>query len=109
VWPPVVRYRIGDEELSIAALPLGFHGRLGIIVAGARRMDFPEQKERLLLTVAANQTSIALREAQGCANSGVSPRSSICVSAQRTLELAQANEDLRREIANGRAQDATRW
>src|SRR5207249_1511432 len=63
-WPPVVHCRIGDEDLSIAALPLGFHGRLGIIVAGAQRMDFPEQKERLLLTVAANQASIALREAQ---------------------------------------------
>src|SRR2546429_5128763 len=25
--------------------PLGFHGRLGIIVAGARRMDFPERSE----------------------------------------------------------------
>jgi hypothetical protein len=63
-WPSVVRCRIGDEDLSIAAVPLGFHGRLGSIVAGAQRMDFPEQKERLLLTVAANQASIALREAQ---------------------------------------------
>src|SRR6202140_132024 len=63
-WPPVVRGRIGDEDLSIAAVPLGFHGTLGIIVTGAQRMDFPEQKERLLLTVAANQASIALREAQ---------------------------------------------
>src|SRR5258705_8951992 len=63
-WPPVVRCRIGGEDLSIAAVPLGFHGRLGIIATGAQRMDFPEQKERLLLTVAANQASIALREAQ---------------------------------------------
>ena len=36
-WPSVVRCRIGDEDLSLAALPLGFHGRLGIIVTGARR------------------------------------------------------------------------
>jgi signal transduction histidine kinase len=98
-WPPVVRGRIGDEDLSIAALPLGFHGRLGIIVTGARRMDFPEQKERLLLTVAANQTSIALREAQVlCEQRGLAKELDRRV-AQRTLELAQANEDLRREIA----------
>src|SRR5258705_10816077 len=99
VWPPVVRYRIGDEDLSIAALPLGFHGRLGIIVAGAQRMDFPEQEERLLLTVAANQASIALREAQVlCEQRGLAKELDHRV-AQRTLELAQANEDLRKEIA----------
>ncbi len=98
-WPPVVRCRIGNEDLSIAAVPLGFHGRLGIIVTGAQRMDFPEQKERLLLTVAANQASIALREAQVlCEQRGLSKELDRRV-AQRTLELAQANEDLRREIA----------
>jgi signal transduction histidine kinase len=98
-WPPVVRCRIGDEDLSIAAVPLGFHGRLGIIVTGAQRMDFPEQKERLLLTVAANQASIALREAQVlCEQRGLAKELDRRV-AQRTLELAQANEDLRREIA----------
>jgi signal transduction histidine kinase len=98
-WPPLMRCRIGDEDLSIAALPLGFDGRLGIIVAGAKRLDFPEQKERLLLTVAANQASIALREAQVlCDQRGLSKELDRRV-AQRTLELAQANGDLRREIA----------
>jgi signal transduction histidine kinase len=98
-WPPVVRCRIGDEDLSIAAVPLGFHGRLGIIVTGAQRMDFPEQTERLLLTVAANQASIALREAQVlCEQRGLAKELDRRV-AQRTQELAQANEDLRREIA----------
>src|SRR6266446_2654686 len=98
-WPPVVRCRIGDEDLSIAAVPLGFHGTLGIIVTGAQRMAFPEQKERLLLTVAANQASIALREAQVlCEQRGLAKELDRRV-AQRTLELAQANEDLRREIA----------
>src|ERR1700704_282468 len=97
-WPPVVRCRIGDEDLSIAAVPLGFHGRLGIIVTGAQRMDFPEQKERLLLTVAANQASITLREAQVvCEQRGLAKELDRRV-AQRTTELAQANEDLRREI-----------
>jgi signal transduction histidine kinase len=98
-WPSVVRCRIGDEDLSIAALPLGFHGRLGIIVTGAQRVDFPEQKERLLLTVAANQASIGLREAQILGDQrGLSNELDRRVT-QRTLELAQANEDLRREIA----------
>src|SRR5882762_6121616 len=98
-WPPVVRCRIGDEDLSIAAVPLGFHGRLGIIVTGAQRMDFPEQKERLLLTVAANQASIALREAQVLCEQRDLAKELDRRVAQRTLELAQANEDLRRGIA----------
>src|SRR6266850_4222311 len=98
-WPPVVRCRIGDEDLSIAAVPLGFHGRLGIIVTGAQRMDFPEQNERLLLTVAANQASIALREAQVlCEQRGLAKELDRRV-AQRTLELAHANEAPSAEIA----------
>jgi C4-dicarboxylate-specific signal transduction histidine kinase len=98
-WPAVVRCRIGNEDLSIAALPLGLHRALGMIVTGARRVDFPELKERLLITVAANQASIALREAQTLIEQrGLSNELDRRV-AQRTLELAQANEDLRREIA----------
>src|SRR5471032_1507993 len=98
-WPSVVRCRIGDEDLSIAALPLGVHGRLGIIVTGAQRVDFPEQKERLLLTVAVNQASIALREAQILCDQRDLSNDLDRLVTQRTLELAQANEDLRREIA----------
>ena len=98
-WPPVARCRIGDEDLSISAVPLGFHGRLGILVTGAQRVDFPEQKERLLLTVAANQASIALQEAQVlCEQRGLAKELDRRVT-QRTQELAQANEDLRREVA----------
>ena len=62
-------------------------------------MDFPEQKERLLLTVAANQASIALREAQVLSEQRGLAQELDRRVAQRTLELAQANEDLRREIA----------
>jgi hypothetical protein len=98
-WPPVVRCRIGEEDLSIAAVPLGFHGRLGLIVTGAQRSDFPEQKERLLLTVAANQASIALREAQVLRDQRDLSTELDRRVAHRTLELARANQDLRREIA----------
>jgi len=98
-WPPVVRCRIAEEDISIAAVPLGFHGRLGIIVTGAQRIDFPEQKERLLLTVAANQASIALREAQVLRDQRELSKELDQRVAQRTLELAHANEDLKREIA----------
>jgi signal transduction histidine kinase len=98
-WPPVVRCRIAEEDLSIAAVPLGLHGRLGIIVTGAQRIDFPEQKERLLLTVAANQGSIALREAQVLRDQRELSKELDRRVGQRTLELAEANEDLKREIA----------
>jgi signal transduction histidine kinase len=83
----------------MVALPLGFHGSLGLVVTGARRVGFPEPMERLLLTVAVNHASIALREAQILSDQkGLSNELDRRV-AQRTLELAQANEDLRREIA----------
>src|SRR5258708_7816079 len=100
-WPPVVRCRIGDEDLSIGALPLGFDGRLGIIVTGARRMDFPEEKERLLLTVAANQTSIALREAQAmCEQRGLAKELDRRV-APPTPEHAQTHGEPQGENAEG--------
>jgi two-component system, LuxR family, sensor kinase FixL len=69
-------------------------------VAGSERADFPQQTERLILSVAANQASIGLQEAwlrseQKRVASGLDQR-----VAQRTAELAAANEELRKEIAD---------
>jgi PAS domain S-box-containing protein len=52
-----------DADLFTLALPLGFHGELGAIVAGSRREDFPRATERLVLGVAASQATIALQNA----------------------------------------------
>jgi signal transduction histidine kinase len=99
-WPPLLRNRIGDEDISIVPLRLGLHGEIGVIVAGSQRADFPCQTERLLLSVAANQASIGLQEARL-----LSEQKRVACEldqrvAQRTIELANANAELRKEIAD---------
>src|ERR1700691_5046806 len=98
-WPPLARNRIGDEDISIVPLRLGLHGEIGVIVAGSHRAEFPGQTEKLLLSVAANQASIGLQEARLR-----SQQKRIAIEldrqvAQRTAELAAANQDLERELA----------
>ena len=61
-WPRLVRNPVGDGSLVVIALRLGLQGELGVLVAGSQRADFPEQTERLLLTVAANQAVIGLQQ-----------------------------------------------
>jgi PAS domain S-box-containing protein len=99
-WPPRMRNHWGDRDVSIVPLGLGLQGEIGLIVAGSERADFPQQTERLILSVAANQASIALQEAwlrseQKRVASELDRR-----VAQRTTELAAANEELRKEIAD---------
>jgi PAS domain S-box-containing protein len=99
-WPPLMRIPLGDRDISIVPLGLGLQGEIGVIVAGSERADFPQQTERLILSVAANQASIGLHEAwlrseQKRVASELDRR-----VAQRTTELAAANEELRKEIAD---------
>jgi PAS domain S-box-containing protein len=99
-WPAVTRSHLGDRDISLVPLRLGLHGEIGVIVAGSERVDFPQQTERVILNVAANQASIGLQEAwlrgeQKRVASELDQR-----VAQRTTELAAANEELRKEIAN---------
>ena len=99
-WPPRMRNHLGGRDISIVPLGLGLHGEIGIMVAGSERADFPQQTERLILSVAANQASIGLHEAwlrseQKRVASELDRR-----VAQRTTELAAANEQLRKEIAD---------
>ena len=81
-------------------LGLGLQGEIGVIVAGSERAEFPQQTEKLILSVAANQASIGLQEAR--LRSGQKQVASELDRrvAQRTAELATANEELRKEIAN---------
>lgn len=97
--PARLRNPVGDGAISIVPLRLGLHGEIGVIVVGSRRADFPRQTESLLLSVAANQASLGLQEArlrseQKRLASELDER-----IAQRTLELAAANKELRKEIA----------
>jgi PAS domain S-box-containing protein len=105
-WPPLMRNPLGDRDISIVPLGLGLQGELGVIVAGSEREDFPQQTERLILSVAANQVSIGLQEARlRSEQKGVASELDRRV-AQRTTELAAANEELRKEIADRKHAEA---
>jgi len=97
-WPPVVRTRFGAEEISIVPLRLGLHGEMGVVLAGSERADFPQQSESLLLSVAANQAAIGLQESRLLGEHKRNADELDHRVAQRTAELAKANDELRKEI-----------
>jgi PAS domain S-box-containing protein len=99
-WPPLRRNALGDRDISIVPLGLGLQGEIGVIVAGSEREDFPQQTERLILTVAANQASIGLQEARLRSEQRRVASELDRRVAQRTTELAAANEELRKQIAD---------
>ena len=98
-WPALTRSRLGNREITIVPLGLGLQGEMGAIIAGAERADFPQQTERLILSVAANQASIGLQEARLLGEQRRIASELDRRVAQRTTELAAANEELRKEIA----------
>jgi len=108
-WPPVIRNPIGGRDISILPLGLGLRGEIGEIVVGSERADFPRQTERLILSVAANQASIGLQGARFLSEQKHVATELDRRVAQRTAELAAANEELRQEIADRkRAEEAFR-
>ena len=99
-WPSLMRNSIGNEDISIAPLRLGLQGEIGVIVAGAQRTDFPRETERLLLSVAANQASIGLQEARLLSEQRRVANELDRQVAQRTAELAAAEERWRSVFEN---------
>ncbi len=90
--------RFEEESISIFSVPLGVQGEIGMIVVGSDRADFPSQTESLLLSVAANQASIGLREAKLLSEQKRIAGELDQRVVERTAELAAANEELRKEI-----------
>ena len=108
-WPPLMRKRIEEWDLSVVALPVGLRGDLGVLIACSERANFPTRTERLLLTVAKNQALIALREARILSEQKHVATELDQRVARRTAELFAVNEDLRREAAaRSRAEEALR-
>ncbi len=99
-WPPLMRNSLGGRDISIVPLGLGLQGEIGVIVAGSARTDFPRQTERLIFSVAANQASVGLQEARLRSDQKRVASDLDRRVAQRTTELAAANEELRKEIAD---------
>ena len=98
-WPPLIRNTIEDVDMTIVPLRMGLQGEIGVIVAGSQRGDFPRQTGGLVLSVAANQAAIGLQEARLLSEQKRVAGELDQRVAQRTTELAAANEELKREIA----------
>jgi PAS domain S-box-containing protein len=98
-WAPLVLTHIGDGDISMVPLLLGLNGEIGVIVAGSQRTDFPAQTERLVLSIAANLAAVGLREARLLSEQKQIADILDQRVAQRTEELAKANEELKKEIA----------
>jgi PAS domain S-box-containing protein len=98
-WPELLRNPFGNMDISIVPLRLGLQGEIGVIAAGSQRADFPGQTERLLLNVAANQALLGLQEARLLSQQKRVAGELDRRVAQRTIELAGANVELKKEIA----------
>ena len=101
-WPRSAQLSIGDAAVRVACARLGFDGGIGVIVAGSRAPDFPDEMETLLLHIATNQAAVGLQQAHLLsAQKRVSLELDRRV-AQRTRELAAANEELKRSERESR-------
>jgi PAS domain S-box-containing protein len=98
-WVRPVRCAVGDGMLSLVPLRLGPQGEMGMLVAGSWRADFPGQTDLLLLRVAVNQAAIGLQEARLLAEQKRVAGELDHRVAERTRELAAANEELSRTEA----------
>jgi PAS domain S-box-containing protein len=97
--PVVVRNLFGRRATTLVPLHLGLHAEIGVIVAGSERADFPQQAERLVLNVAANQAAVGLQGSGLLSTQRQVARELDQRVEQRTAELAATNEELRKEIA----------
>ena len=97
-WPPLIRVPIAGRDLSLVSLGLGLQGEIGEILAGSERGDFPRRSEILILSVAANQASIGLQAARLLGEQKAVANELDRRVAQRTRELAAANEELRLQV-----------
>src|ERR1700730_16074279 len=101
------RSHIGGEEVSLVSSPLGVQREIGVIVAGSGRADFPRDTEALLLGIAANQALTGLQQARLLTEQKRVADELDHRVAQRTAELAAANEVLRKEVGERkRAEEA---
>ena len=97
-WPAAIRKSFRGREICLVPLRLGLHGEFGAVVAGSQRVDFPQQTEKLLLSVAANQAAIGLQESTSrSAQRQVASHLNQLV-VQRTAELAATNEELMKAV-----------
>jgi PAS domain S-box-containing protein len=92
---PGGRLSIGAVDLALVSADLGLAGALGVVIVASQDLDFPAQTERLIFDVAVNQAAIGLQQAQLLRVQKRIARELDERVAQRTKELATANNALR--------------
>ena len=97
-WTEDVPIRVANQELRVLPMQMGLEGELGLVIAASRRTGFPEQAETLILNVAANQTALALQQALRLSEQRRVAAELERRVAERTTELAEANEELRLQV-----------
>ena len=97
-WPASVRSHPGGQEISLLSMQLGIDGEIGMVVAGSERAEFLTQSERLLLVVAANQVTVGLQQARLLSEQKRIAEELDRRVAERTRELAEANEVLQLQV-----------
>lgn len=96
--PEQVLIQLGNREVSAFPIKMGIEGEFGLIVAGSQRPGFPEQTERLVLSVAANQAAIGLQHAQRLNEQKRIASELDRRVSERTRELAETNEELQLQV-----------
>jgi C4-dicarboxylate-specific signal transduction histidine kinase len=94
-WPSLASLETGGHGWNLAMFQIGSQGD-GVLVAGAHRVGFPTQAERLLLNVTAHHVAMGLQEARILDMQRRTSEELDRRVAQRTSEL-QRSEALLRE------------
>jgi PAS domain S-box-containing protein len=98
-WPELMRKTFRHRDISILPMQLGVQGEIGLLVAGSERIDFPLQTERLVLSIAANQATVGLKEAWLLNEQKRTASQLGREVAERTEGLAAANQNLTKSEA----------
>ncbi|MBZ9885090.1 PAS domain-containing protein [Mesorhizobium sp. CA10] len=101
-WPSSARMDVGVGGVFLAVARLGLEGEAGVLVVGSAKADFPSQSDQLLLSVAANQASIALQGARQARDQNRLAKELDQRVTERTSELVAANRTLMLEIEERR-------
>jgi PAS domain S-box-containing protein len=94
----VVPNPVGEGSISVASRCLGLQERIGVLLVGSVRTDFPTQTEKLLLDVAANQAAIGLYEAQRLIEQKRLAEELDRRVAERTREVVEREARIRRLV-----------
>ena len=95
--PSAVRLTGENSAFGLASFNFGLDERIGGLVAGSTRLGFPNNSERLLLSVAANEAAAGLREAQLLSDRGKAAQELGLRATRKKDKLENTSRQLGRE------------